>query len=342
MRRGFWAVFMTHFVSRRLAGWAKGVCLLAGSLLIALAAAPVRAQDYPTHLIRIVVPYSAGGASDGPIRVIAQELARQMGQQVLIDNRPGQGAMIGSEIVARAAADGYTLLLGSTPQVISAALYSNLSFDPIEGFAPISLFSREPGVLVVHPSFPARSLKEFIEYVKEHPGTIDYGSSGNGSAQHLFMAMFLSRAGLKMVHIPYRGSAQATSDVIAGQVKVALPGLAAMMSHIKDGRLRPLAVTGKVRSPLLPDVPTLDESGFPGYSAYVWNGLLAPKGTPKPIIDKLNRELLTALNAPAVRAFMTSANIESLGTTPAGFDAFIREEKERTVKVVKETGMRID
>jgi tripartite-type tricarboxylate transporter receptor subunit TctC len=335
-------VLMIHFVSRRLARWARVTGLLAGGLLSALAAVPSQAQDYPTRLIRIVVPYSAGGASDGPIRVIAQELTKQMGQQVLIDNRPGQGAMIGSEIVARAAPDGYTLLLGSTPQVISAALYPNLSFDPIEDFAPISLFSREPGVLVVHPSFPAKSLKEFIEYVKQHPGSVDYASSGNGSAQHLFTAMFLSRAGLTMVHIPYRGSAPATSDLIAGQVKVALPGLAAMMSHIKDGRLRPLAVTGKVRSPLLPDVPTLDESGFPGYSAYVWNGLLAPKGTPKPIIDKLNRELLTALKAPAVRAFMSSANIESLGTTPAEFDAFIRDEKERTAKVVKETGMHID
>ncbi|MEO8922917.1 MAG: tripartite tricarboxylate transporter substrate binding protein [Caldimonas sp.] len=333
---------MIDFVSRRLARWAKGMSLVAGGLLGALPGLPVQAQDYPTHLIRIVVPYSAGGASDGPIRVIAQELSKQMGQQVLIDNRPGQGAMIGSEIVARAAPDGYTLLLASTPQVISASLYPNLTFDPVEDFAPITLFGREPGVLVVHPSFPAKTLKEFIEYVKERPGSIDYASSGNGSAQHLFTAMFLSRAGLKMVHIPYRGSGPATSDLLGGQVKVALPGLAAMMSHIKEGRLRPLAVTGKTRSPLLPDVPTLDESGFPGYTAYVWNGLLAPKGTPKAIIDKLNREVLTALKAPAVKAFMGSAAIESLGTTPAEFDAFIHEEKERTAKVVKETGLRID
>lgn len=333
---------MNRSVFRRFSSTAGARGLLTAGLAAALCTASAQAQDYPSHPIRIVVPYSAGGASDAPMRVIAQELTKQMGQQVLIENKPGKGAMIGSEAVARAAPDGYTLGLGSNPQVISASLYPNLSFDPVEDFDAISLFGREPGVLVVHPSFPAKTLGEFIAYVKERPDRVDYASSGNGSAQHLFTATFLSRAGLKMVHIPYRGSAQATADLVSGQVKVGLPGLAAMMTHIKEGRLRPLAVTGSARSPLLPDVPTIDESGFPGFSAYVWNGLLAPKGTPKAIIERLNRELLTALKAPAVKNFMALAAIETLGTTPAEFATFFRQEQERAAKIIKEAGLRID
>jgi tripartite-type tricarboxylate transporter receptor subunit TctC len=322
-----------------IAGICRGVL---GVLVLATCSLAVHAQDYPSRPIRLVVPYSAGGASDAPMRVIAQELSKQMGQQVIIDNKPGQGAMLGSEAVARSAPDGYTLGLGSNPQVISPSLYPRITFDPIEDFAPISLFGREPSVLVVHPSFPATNLKEFVAYVKERPGAIDYASSGNGSAQHLFTAMFLSRAELQMVHVPYRGSAQATTDLVGGQVKFAIPGLAAMMSHIREGRLRPLAVTGKERSPLLPDVPTVDESGFTGFSAYVWNGLLAPKGTPQPVLDKLHRELLTALEAPAVKSFMTTAAMETITTTPTEFQAFMRDEKERAAKVVKDINLRLD
>jgi tripartite-type tricarboxylate transporter receptor subunit TctC len=314
--------------------------LLAAALLAATFG--VHAQDYPRHPIRIVVPYSPGGSSDAPMRALAQEMSRQMGQQIVVDNRPGMGAMVGCEAVAKAAPDGYTLLLASNPQVISASLYSKLSFDPVEDFTPVSLFSREPGVLVVHPSFPAKTLKEFIAYVKQHPGQIDYASSGNGSAQHLFTAMFLSRAELAMVHIPYRGSAQATADLLAGQVKVAMPGLAAMAVHVREGRLRALAVTGATRSPLLPEVPTLEESGFAGYSAYVWNGLAAPKGTPAAIVERLNREVQLALQAPSVTAFMNNAAIDAKGSTPQEFAAFMRDEKDRAAKVIRDAGVRID
>jgi tripartite-type tricarboxylate transporter receptor subunit TctC len=244
--------------------------------------------------------------------------------------------------VAHAAPDGYTLLLASNPQAISATLYSKLSFDPVEDFAPISLFSREPSVLVVNPSLPVHDLKEFIDYVKARPGQVNYASSGNGSAQHLFTAMFLSAAGLKMVHVPYRGSAQAVQDVIGGQVLVAMPGLATMMPHIREKRLRPLATTGDVRSPLLPDVPTLAESGFPGFSAYVWSGLEAPKGTPPAVIDRLHRELRTTMAAPAVKAFMDKASIETIIVSPAEMQAFMRQEKERMAKVIKEAGVHVD
>jgi tripartite-type tricarboxylate transporter receptor subunit TctC len=315
---------------------------LVAAVAAGLAPSASFAQEYPTRPIRIVVPYSAGGASDVPMRVIAQELSRQLGQAVVVENKPGQGAMIGSEVVARAAPDGYTLLLASNPQAISASLYGNLTFDPIEDFAPISLFSREPSVLVVNPNFPVHTVKEFVDYVKARPGQVNYASSGNGSAQHLFTAMFLSAAGLHMTHVPYRGSAPAVQDVVGGQVPVAMPGLATMVPHIREKRLRALATTGLTRSPLLPNVPTLAESGYPGFSAYVWSGLVAPKGTPAPVIERLGRELRTALQAPAVKAYFDKAAIEQVTTTPAEMQAFLRAERDRSAKVIKETGVRVD
>jgi tripartite-type tricarboxylate transporter receptor subunit TctC len=303
----------------------------------------VRAQaGYPNRPLRIVVPYSAGGASDAPMRVIAQELAKQLGQAVVVENKPGQGGLIGSEMVARAVPDGYTLLLASNPQTIGASLYEKLTFDPVEDFAPVSLFGREPSVLVVHPALPVRTLQDFIAYVKARPGQVNYASSGNGSAQHLFVARFLSAAGLKMAHVPYRGSAPAVQDVLAGQVPMAMPGLAAMVPYIREQRLRALAVTGSARSPLLPAVPTLAESGFPGFDAYVWSGLMAPKGTPPAVIERLHRELATALEAPAVKAFMEQAGIEQVTTSPAEMLAFMRQEKERSGKAVRAAGLRVD
>jgi tripartite-type tricarboxylate transporter receptor subunit TctC len=212
----------------------------------------------------------------------------------------------------------------------------------VEDFAPISLFGREPSVLVVNPDVPVRTLKEFIDYVKARPGQVDYASSGNGSAQHLFTAMFLSAAGLKMTHVPYRGSAQAVTDVMGGQVPFAMPGLAAMVPHVRSQKLRALATTGAVRSPALPEVPTLVESGFPGFTAYVWSGLVAPKGTPPAIVERLNRELKLAMKSPAVKTFMDQASIEEVTTTPAELQTFMRQEKERSAKIIKEAGVHVD
>ncbi len=223
--------------------------------------------------------FSAGGAVDGPTRGDRAGTFQSLGQQVIVENKPGAGATIGSDAVAKSPPDGYTLLLASQTNAISASLYLKLPFNPLDDFAPISLLGREPGVLVVHPSLPVRTVQELIAYVKERPGKIDYASSGNGSGQHLFAAMFASMAGISMSHVPYRGSGQATTDLIGGQVLVSIPGLAGMLGHIKSGRLRALAVTGVHRSPQLPEVPTLAESGLKGYSAYVWLGLLAPRGT---------------------------------------------------------------
>ncbi|MES2959985.1 MAG: tripartite tricarboxylate transporter substrate binding protein [Pseudomonadota bacterium] len=318
--------------------WLSAAALAAGLAL----AGGSQAQDYPNRPIRVVVPFSAGGAVDGPMRAIAQELGKRLKQQIIIDNKPGAGATIGGEFVAKSAPDGYTLLLASQTNAISATLYSKLAFNPIDDFAPISLLGREPGVLVVHPALPAKSVAELVALAKAKPGELNYASSGNGSGQHLFMAMFASMSNVKLTHVPYKGSGQATTDLLAGTVPLAVPGTQAMLKYIKDGKLRPLATTGVTRSPQLPEVPTLAESGLAGYSAYVWMGLLAPKGTPQPIIDKLYRELKASLAAPEVKGFFTEAGVEIVGSTPAEFDAYFREERDRWARIVKETGAKID
>jgi tripartite-type tricarboxylate transporter receptor subunit TctC len=316
------------------------LCFLA--LVVFGFVAMARAADYPSYPIHIIVPYSAGGSSDVPMRAIAQQMSKQMAQSIVIENKPGAGSMLGTEYVAHAAPDGYTLLLASNPQVWGGALFTHLSFDPVADFDPISLFTREPGILVVNPSMPVHTLGEFIAYIKAHPGQTNYASSGNGSAQQLFMEMFLTRAGVKMVHIPYRGSAPAVTDVLSGQVSAIMPGLSAMVPHIRAQKLRALAVTGDARSPLLPDVPTMAESGFSGFSAYVWSGLAAPKGTPQPIIDKLNEQLREAVRSPEVQAFIAGQSLEAITETPEEFKAFFNSEKTRWTDVIKTSGVSVN
>jgi tripartite-type tricarboxylate transporter receptor subunit TctC len=315
---------------------------VAAAVLALVCAGPLAAQDYPSRPVKVVVPFSPGGAVDGPMRMVAQELSKRLGEQVVVENKPGAGATIGAEIVAKAPADGYTLLLASQTNAISASMYRNLNFDPVEDFAPISLIGREPGVLVVHPSLPVKTLQELVAYAKARPGKVDYASSGNGSGQHLFMALLASMTGMQLVHVPYKGSGQATTDLLAGLVPVSIPGTAGMVGHIKAGTLRPLAVTGAKRSPQLPDVPTVIESGVPGYEAYVWLGLLAPKGTPQPVIDKLQREVMQVLASNEVKSYMANAGIEIVGSTQAEFGTFFRAEKDRWAKVIRDTGAKID
>jgi tripartite-type tricarboxylate transporter receptor subunit TctC len=303
---------------------------------------PVRADDFPSRPLRVIVPFSPGGAVDGPMRLIAQHLSQRLGQPVVVENKPGAGATIGTDVVAKAAPDGYTLLLASQTNAISATLYSNLPFDPIEDFTPVALIGREPGVVVVNPAVPVTSLQQLIAYVKERPGQIDYASSGNGSGQHLFAALLASRTGMKMNHVPYRGSGQATTDLLGGVVAMSIPGTAGMVGHIKAGKLRALAVTGAARSPQLPDVPTVMEAGVPDYEAYVWMGLLAPKGTPPAIVERLNREVLAVLVQEDVKKYMATAGIEIVGSTPAEFGTFFRHEKNLWAKVIRDTGAKIE
>jgi len=303
---------------------------------------PVRADDFPSRPLRVIVPFSPGGAVDGPMRLIAQHLSQRLGQPVVVENKPGAGATIGTDVVAKAAPDGYTLLLASQTNAISATLYSKLPFDPIEDFTPVTLIGREPGVVVVNPAVPVTTLQQLIAYVKERPGQIDYASSGNGSGQHLFAALLASRTGMKMNHVPYRGSGQATTDLLGGVVAMSIPGTAGMVGHIKAGKLRALAVTGAARSPQLPDVPTVMEAGVPDYEAYVWMGLLAPKGTPPAIVERLNREVLAVLVLEDVKKYMATAGIEIVGSTPAEFGTFFRHEKNLWAKVIRDTGAKIE
>ncbi len=337
---------MTHHRhGRRWAGAPRRAGLLAGTIaLIVVALAPVRAaaQDYPNRPVRIIVPFSPGGAVDGPTRAVAQELGRRLNQQIVIENKPGAGATIGSDMVAKAAPDGYTLLLASQTNAISATLYTRLSFNPLDDFVPISLIGRESAVLVVHPSLPASNVAELLALARERRGNLNYASSGNGSGQHLFMALFASMANVKLTHVPYRGSGQATTDLLAGTVPMAFPGLAGMLQHIKAGKLRALAVSGSTRATHLPDVPTLAEAGLPGYSAYVWLGLMAPKGTPQAIVERLHREVTAALEAESVKRYFTEAGIEAAGSSPAEFAAYFREERDRWARVIKDTGAKID
>ena len=316
--------------------------LVLATVLTVHVTGPVRADDFPSRPLRVIVPFSPGGAVDGPMRLIAQHLSQRLGQPVVVENKPGAGATIGTDVVAKAAPDGYTLLLASQTNAISATLYSNLPFDPIEDFTPVALIGREPGVVVVNPAVPVTSLQQLIAYVKERPGQIDYASSGNGSGQHLFAALLASRTGMKMNHVPYRGSGQATTDLLGGVVAMSIPGTAGMVGHIKAGKLRALAVTGAARSPQLPDVPTVMEAGVPDYEAYVWMGLLAPKGTPAAIVERLNREVLAVLVLEDVKKYMATAGIEIVGSTPAEFGTFFRHEKNLWAKVIRDTGAKIE
>jgi tripartite-type tricarboxylate transporter receptor subunit TctC len=326
----------------RVVPWLPLRFLLAVVVLALPLCGVVRADEYPVRAVRVVVPFSPGGAVDGPMRLIAQELGKRLGQAVVVENKPGAGATIGTDIVAKAPPDGYTLLLASQTNAISATLYRKLPFDPIGDFTPIALIGREPGVVVVNPAVPATTLQAFIAYVKANPGKVDYASSGNGSGQHLFAALLASRTGMKMNHVPYRGSGQATTDLLSGVVAMAIPGTAGMVGHIKAGKLRALAVTGAARSPQLPDVPTVAESGVPGYEAYVWMGLLAPKGTPEAIVERLNREVVAVLGEDDVKQYMASAGIEIAGSSSADFGRFFRAERDRWAKVIRDTGAHVE
>jgi len=310
--------------------------------MTAFASTATRAQNFPARPLKVIVPFSPGGAVDGPMRVIAQELGRRLGQQVVVENRPGAGATIGTDLVAKSPPDGYTLLLASQTNAISATLYPKLPFDPLDDFTPIGLIGREPGVLVVNPALPVRTLQEFVAYAKARPGQLDFASSGNGSGQHLFMAMLASMTGMKLTHVPYKGSGQATTDLLGGRIAASIPGTAGMVAHIKAGKLRALAVTGRKRSPQLPDVPTVAESGVPGYEAYVWMGLMAPRGTPPAIVDLINRELRQTFATDEVRNYMTGVGIEIVVSSPDEFGAFFRAERDRWAKVIAFAGLRVE
>jgi tripartite-type tricarboxylate transporter receptor subunit TctC len=317
-------------------------CAAALFAALSLASAMAQAQSYPTRPVRIIVPFSAGGAADTPARMLAPKLSEALGQQVLIDNRPGAGSTIGTELVAKAAPDGYTLLLISNTHAINASLYRKLNYDPIADFAPVLQFATSPNVLVVHPSLPVKSVKELIALAKAKPGKIDYASSGNGSSQHLFTALFTTLAGIELNHVPYKGSGQARADLISGQVSVGIPGIASVIQHIRSGRLRALGVTSAKRSPQLPDVPSIAEAGVKGYDADQWLGLFAPAKTSSEAIARLNDAAQGALKQPDLRKLFENVGAQPEYLGPREFGALVKAEMPKWAKVVKATGLQIN
>jgi tripartite-type tricarboxylate transporter receptor subunit TctC len=311
-------------------------------LLLAVAATAASSQSYPVRPVRIIVPLSAGGFADTPARMLAPRLSAQLGRQFFIENRPGAGSTIGADFVAKSPPDGYNLLLTGTPHVISAHLYKNLPYDALKDFAQISMVASGPYALVVNAQLPVSSVRELIALAKSQPGQIYYASSGNGSAQHLVSALFNSMAGIDLNHVPYKGSGPAMQDLVSGQVKVSFAGIPNVMSHVRAGRLRLLAVSTARRWSELPDVPTAAEAGVPGYEATLWLNFAAPANTPPEILQRLHAETAKALQDPELQQQFRAAGVEATGMAPQELGTFIRAEYEKWGKVVRDTGATVN
>jgi tripartite-type tricarboxylate transporter receptor subunit TctC len=314
--------------------------------LLALSVAPAMAADaasgYPNKPIRWVLPFPPGGSTDVVVRIVGPRLSEVFGQQVVIDNRPGAGTNIGMDIVAKAAPDGYTMLLSTASLAINTSLYRKLPFDPVRDLAPVTLLTNTPNMMAVHPGVPAKTVREFIDLAKAKPGGLSYGSSGNGASNHLAMELLKVMTGIDVIHVPYKGGGPAQVDLIAGQIQALFNPPSTLMPHARNGRVRAVAVGSRKRIAIAPEMPTFDESGVPGYEAGVWFGLLVPSGTPKAIIDRLNREVTRILAAPDVAERLTSLGYEPLPGTPQAFAAFIQSEIGKWSKVVKASGARVD
>jgi len=301
------------------------------------------AQKYPTRPVRFVVPFAPGGSTDTLARTIGTRLADALGQQVVVDNRSGGNGNIGMEIVARSPADGHTIVLGYIANLaIAPSLYDKMPYDPVKDFAPITQPASSPNVLTAHPSVQAKSLKELIALAKANPAKLSFASTGVASVGHLTGELINSLAGVRMTHVPYKGSGQAVTDILGGHVQLMFSGFSSTLAHIKSGKLRALAVTGAKRSPALADVPTIAEQGFPGVEATAWYGVLAPAGTPKPVITRLHGDLVNILKQPDVVQRLDGLGFEIVASTPDQFGAYIRSEIKKWAKVVKASGARPD
>jgi tripartite-type tricarboxylate transporter receptor subunit TctC len=315
---------------------------IAATVAAALLVPAVQAQGYPTRPVKIIVPFSPGGFTDVVARILQTQLGAALGQPVVIENKPGAGSTIGTAEVSKAKPDGYTLAMVSTTHVISPSLYRQMPYDALRDFTPVMKLAEGPYVLVVHPSLPARTVKELIALAKAEPGKVDYASSGNGSSQHLVGALFGQMAGISLNHVPYKGSGQAMQDLVGGQVKVSFVGGTNAMPYLANGKLRALGVTTRRRSADLPDIPSIDEAGVPGYDATLWLGLLAPPGTPADVIARLREGVTKALSTPDARKLVNSAGVDVALSTPEEFGALMKSELERWGKVVKETGATVN
>jgi tripartite-type tricarboxylate transporter receptor subunit TctC len=319
------------------------MALLLFAVMPFTASAPAAGQAYPVKPVRMVLPYPPGGGSDTIGRPLAQKLSESLGQQVVVENRGGANGNIGMEHAARAAPDGYTIVFALTAQLaVNPALYGKVPYDPVKDFAPITLLGTGAYILVVHPSLPAKTLKQLIALAKAQPGQIAYSSSGNGSGGHLAAELMNSMAGIRMLHVPYKGGGPALVDLIAGQVQVLFSTQLASWPHIQGGRIRALAVSTAKRPASIPDLPTIAEAGLPGYDSGVWYGVLAPAGTSREIITRLNGEIVRALNLPDYRGLLVNNAIDPIGSPPEQLGQYIKSELVKWAKVVKDAGVRVD
>ncbi|MCW5593888.1 MAG: tripartite tricarboxylate transporter substrate binding protein [Burkholderiales bacterium] len=319
----------------------RALAAFAVSLAVLVPAAAL-AQAFPTKPIRLVVTYPPGGGADLMARLVAPKMAEALGQQVVVENKPGASGQIGAAEVARAAPDGYTLMLDASSFAVNPSLYAKLPYDPNRSFTPLAVLALYPNMLVVTPSFPPKDVKELVALAKEKPGTVAFASSGNGSAQHLAGELFKQKAGVDMTHIPYKGGGPALNDVIGGQVPVFFANVASGLTHVNGGKLRALAITGATRVPSLPDTPTMAEAGIPGYEVYEWNAIFAPAGTPPAVIEKLAEAIASAMRSAVVRARVASLGGEIAGYGPKEAGRFVREQTELWGKVVKAGGIKVD
>jgi len=300
------------------------------------------AKSYPARPVRFIVGQATGGGQDIIARALATKLTETIGQSVIVDNRPGASGTLGASIAAKATPDGYTALIVASTFSINPALYKQLPYDPKKDLRPVTLVASTPFILLLHPSVPARTVKELIAYAKEHPGELNYASGGIGNSGHLAAALFCSLAGVRMTHIPYKGTGLAMPDLLAGRVQILFNSMLQGLPYAKRRQLVPVAVTTTKRSPLVPEVPTIAESGLPGYEFSSWYGLLVPAATPRPVVDKLNAEVLRALQQPDFRAQLMNDGSEPLGTTPEEFGRFLASEMARWGAVVKSSGMKVE
>ncbi len=321
----------------------KTITLTLLAVAAAIAAPAVQAQAYPNKTIRLILPYPPGGGSDTIARPIARKMTESLGQQVIIDNRGGAGGNIGMEVAARSAPDGYTMVMGLTAQLaVNVSLYKKLNYDPVKDFEPITLLANGTYVLVAHPSLPVKTVKDVVAIAKKRPGELLYASSGNGSGGHLAIELLNLMTGIKMTHVPYKGGGAALVDTISGQTQLLFSTPIASGGHIRAGRIRAIAVSTTKRVQSMPDVPTVAESGVPGYDSGVWYGMLAPKDTPRDIVARLNEEFRKVLGDPGIRDFLTKSGIEPDGGSPEELGKYMRSEIAKYAKVIKAADIRID
>jgi tripartite-type tricarboxylate transporter receptor subunit TctC len=315
---------------------------LVSALFAVLAAVPAQAAEYPQRPVRLVVPYSAGGSTDTVARITGARLSERLGQQVVIDNRTGAGTIIGTEIVKGATPDGHVLLMATPPLAVNPSLYATVPYVLDRDFVAVTNIAASSNLLVVHPSMPAASVKELIALLKASPGKYNYGSSVVGGAGHLAMALFTSMAAVEALHVPYKGGAPAVADLVAGRLNMMMANLTTAQPHIRASKLRGLGVGKAQRSPLFPEMPTIAEAGLKGYEANNWNGLVAPTGTPRAVIQRLHKEIVATLQEPVIQDRMTKAGLEPVGDTPAEFAQYLKSEAAKWGKVVKTAGIKAE